>query len=112
MKRDDSVYLQHILDAINQIEIYLLQTDETDIRENNLIRDALIRQLAVIGEAIKNITPETRNKQPHIPWKAIAGMRDILVHQYFGIDTNIIWNTSVEDLPQLKKAVLALLARS
>lgn len=111
MKRDDSVYLQHILEAIIQIEVYLAQTDEIDIHDNNLIRDALIRQLAVIGEAIKNITLETRNKQPHIPWKSIAGMRDILVHQYFGIDTNIIWNTSVQDLPQLKKAVLVLLEK-
>ena len=109
MKRDDTVYLQHILDAILKVESYLLNVDEAAFLTNSLTQDGVIRQLEIIGEATKRLSNELRINHAHIPWDDIAGMRDKLIHEYFGVDIDKVWLTAIEDLPPLKKEVANIL---
>jgi uncharacterized protein with HEPN domain len=109
MKRDESVYLRHILDAISKIESYLQGITETAFSEQSLIQDGVIRQLEIIGEAVKRVPDHLRNQQPHIPWQDIAGMRDKLIHDYFGVDMEKVWLTAQDDLAGLKSAVTEML---
>ena len=81
MKRDDSVYLRHVLDAIGKIEIYLRDVDEQTFLNQSLLQDGAIRQIEIIGEAVKQLSLELREKHPHVPWQDTAGMRDKLIHQ-------------------------------
>lgn len=110
MMPDDTVYLQHILDAIQKIDMYLAGIDEPSFYAHSLIQDGVIRQLEIIGEAVKRILPATRSSAPHIPWLAIAGMRDKLIHHYFGVDLKQVWLAVLTDVPTLKTTVTALLA--
>ncbi len=112
MKRDDSVYLQHILDAIARIKEYLLGIDEETFYEQHLVKDGVIRQLEIIGEATKRLSLDVRARCPHIPWQDIAGMRDKLIHDYFGVDLDAVWLTARDDLRGLKATVARLLAES
>jgi uncharacterized protein with HEPN domain len=109
MKRDETVYLRHILDAIGRIELYLQEVDESTFSEQSLIQDGVIRQLEIIGEAVKGVSVRLRSQQPSIPWQDIAGMRDKLIHDYFGVDLEKVWLTATEDLPALKIGVAELL---
>ena len=102
MRRDDGVYFNHIIDAITTIEGYLAGIDEPTFRSQQLLQDGVIRQLAIIGEAVKHLSKTVRSQHAHIPWQDIAGMRDMLVHQYFGIDLDEVWLTARDDLPALK----------
>jgi|SRR5215213_2044328 len=86
MKRDETVYLRHILDAIAKIETYLQGVDETTFKQTNLIQDGVIRQIEIIGEATRRLSRSFRNQYPKTPWEDIAGMRDKLIHDYFGVD--------------------------
>ncbi len=110
MQRDDTVYLRHVVDAITKIETYLTGIDETTFHTQSLIQDGVIRQLEIIGEAVKRISPPTRNLAPQIPWSAIAGMRDKLIHDYFGVNLDQVWLTATTDIPKLKIAVTTILA--
>ena len=112
MKRDERVYLQHILDAIARIDEYLTGIDETRFHQTNLVQDGVIRQLEIIGEATKQVSPETRAQYPQIPWQDVAGMRDKLIHHYFGVDLDVVWLTVKEDLPFLKEIVGQILVDS
>jgi uncharacterized protein with HEPN domain len=109
MKRDDTVYLQHVQDAISKIETYLAGVAEQTFRAESLIQDGVIRQLEIIGEAVKRLSPATRSLAAQIPWSAIAGMRDKLIHDYFGVNLDQVWLTATSDLPALKSAVRELL---
>lgn len=86
MKRDESVYLRHILDAIERVETYIHDLGETKFYEDALTQDGVIRQIEVIGEATKHLSSELRNKYSNVPWRDVAGMRDKLIHDYFGVD--------------------------
>lgn len=110
MPRDDSVYLQHILDAIDRIESYLDQVDEGKFTITPLIQDGVIRQIEIIGEATKQLSSSLTNQHPHVPWSDLARMRDKLIHQYFGVDIMTVWLTATEDLPLLKKEVKTIVA--
>ncbi|WP_321428359.1 DUF86 domain-containing protein [uncultured Methanolobus sp.] len=101
--RDDSVFLNHILDAINQIEEYIADMTYDGFLDNRLVQDAVVRQLEIIGEATKNLSPTKTEEYPQIPWKEIAGMRDKLIHAYFGVDLEEVWNTTKRDIPYLKE---------
>ncbi|MDK2831557.1 MAG: hypothetical protein PWQ51_1974 [Methanolobus sp.] len=107
--KDDSVFLNHILDAINQIEEYTEYLTFEEFLEKRLVQDAVIRQLEIIGEATKNLSLNTTESYPQIPWKEIAGMRDKLIHVYFGVDLEEVWNTAKRDIPELKTVITVIL---
>jgi uncharacterized protein with HEPN domain len=91
VKKDPEVFVAHILDSIKLIELYSKNTAETKFRKKTEVQDAIIRRLEIIGEAVKNLTPAFKAKYPDIPWKQIAGMRDILIHEYFDVDLSLTW---------------------
>ncbi|MBU1035706.1 DUF86 domain-containing protein, partial [bacterium] len=85
MKKDDSVYLRHILDAISRIEEYTQDIKYDGFMDNYLIQDGVIRQIEIIGEATRNLSDDLKNAYPDIPWRKIADMRNKLIHEYFGV---------------------------
>ncbi|MFZ1321003.1 MAG: DUF86 domain-containing protein [Ignavibacteria bacterium] len=103
MVKDPYIYLNHIKKSINKIVIYTKDIDEETFYKNDIIQDAVIRQFEIIGEATKRINIEFRSKYPKIPWKDMAGMRDILIHEYLNVDIGILWETIKKDIPKLKK---------
>jgi uncharacterized protein with HEPN domain len=106
----DANYLKHILQAIQRIEEYTSVGRERFFRENHW-QDATIRQLEIVGEAVKRLSPEVRSQSPATSWKDIAGMRDFLIHDYFGVDLETVWETSQRDIPELRSIVERLLSQ-
>ena len=101
MVRDDQVYLAHIIDALQQIIAYTEGMDDTAFLGSRLVQDAVIRQFEIIGEATKNLSEQFTAHHPHLPWKDLAGFRDKLIHQYFGVDLAIVWRSVIDDVPVL-----------
>lgn len=100
----DSVYTRHILDAISTIKEYLKEISNfEDFSKNKVFQDGFIRQLEIIGEAAKRLSKNFRNSHSDIPWDDICGMRDKLIHDYFGVDLKAVWQAVKEDVPDLKK---------
>lgn len=111
MKKDPKVFIGHILESIHLIEKYIDQISKKDFLESINIQDAVIRRLEIIGEAVKNLPPEFRAEYPDIQWRQIAGMRDVLIHGYFGVDLDLTWNVVKSDLPELERKVAGILKR-
>ncbi len=109
MNKSNAVFLHHIQDAICRIEEYTENTNWKSFYENFLVQDGVIRQLEVIGEAVKNLSKEIRKENPHIPWEDIAGMRDKLIHHYFGVDIDKVWNTVQDEIPAIKEDIIKIL---
>lgn len=106
--KDDRLYLIHILERISRIESYITGKRE-NFTQSPLIQDAVLRNLEIIGEAAKRVSPLLRERYPQIPWRRIAGLRDVLIHHYDGVDLEEVWNIIVKDLPILKKQLQTIL---
>lgn len=102
MNKNDANYISHILDTINDIETSVKGLSKQEFQNNKDISDAVIRRLEIIGEAVKNISKETRVKYPKVEWKKIAGTRDMVIHSYFNVDLDIVWNIVKKDIPLLR----------
>lgn len=109
MKRDVRVYLQDILDCIAKVDEYTAEMDETVFLQNSQVQDAVIRRVEIIGEAVKHIPKRLRDKYPSIPWRQIAGSRDVVIHDYPGVSLRDIWKIVRDDLPTLKLNVQHIL---
>ncbi len=105
MRRSDDIYAQHILDAISRIELYTAGIERSAFLSTPMMQDAVIRQLEIIGEATKMLSLNFREQRPNIPWRSIAGMRDKLIHQYFGVDIDMVWQTAIDDIPIIRVAI-------
>lgn len=110
MKKDPEVFLAHILDSICIIEEYSKNMTQAKFHKNRSLQDAIIRRLEIIGEAVKNLPISFKTKHPDIPWKQIAGMRDILIHEYFDVDLVLTWKVVKHELPPIKKKLSAILS--
>lgn len=102
MKRDYRLYIDDILEAIDKIENYIEELSFDEFGKDNKTIDAVIRNFEIIGEASKHIPEPVREKYPKIPWKEMAGMRDKLIHEYFGVKLEVVWKTIKKRLPELK----------
>ncbi len=107
--KDDRVYLEHIRDALNDIATYT-NVGRAAFLADRMRQDATLRKLQVIGQAVKNLSEDIRSHHPEIPWKQIAGMRDKVIHDYFGVNLEIVWAVVDKDLPKLETAVTELLS--
>lgn len=105
---DDRVYFQHIQDAINDIAAYC-DVGHDVFMADRMRQDATLRKLEIIGQAVKNLSDDAKTQRPEIPWKQIAGLRDKVIHDYFGVDLEIVWAVVERDLPTLRVAVQHLL---
>ncbi len=105
MKKSPEIYLEHILESITLIETYTQGVTEADFILTIQIQDMVIRRLEIIGEAVKRLPTEVKALSPDTPWKKIAGMRDILIHEYFGVDLKLTWEVVKKELPLLKSAI-------
>ena len=111
-KRDDTVYLQDILDAIHQIDTYLMGISYRAFCQDRLRQDGVVRQLEIIGEASRNVTEKFQAQHSEIPWQDIIGMRHKIAHDYFEVNLRTVWDTSKYDLPPLKEGVERILAEA
>jgi uncharacterized protein with HEPN domain len=102
-------YLQDIIRAIDAIDRFVTDVDFESFATNEEKATAVTKKIEIIGEAVKKIPESSRNQYPEIPWKAIAGMRDLLVHVYWNTDLNLVWQVIQEDLPPLKQVVSQLI---
>ncbi len=109
MSRDIRVYLLDILERCERITRYVEGLDQERWSQDVRTQDAVLRNLEVIGEAVKRLPADLRRQAPEIPWQDIAGLRDILIHEYEGVDLAIVWDIAVNEVPALHQAVSGLL---
>ncbi len=109
MKKNIDVFVRHILDSIEHIEQYTRGMSYGDFLDSRQVQDAVIRRFEIIGEAIKNIPVDFKKHHRDVAWRKISGMRDVLIHEYFGVNMKIVWDTAKEGLPVLKKQMEKLL---
>jgi len=109
MKRDQKLYLSDILEAIEKIEKYTKGVSFEGLSQDEQKIDAIVRNFEIIGEATKHIFVKTKRKHPEIPWRGMAGMRDKLTHEYFGVNLEILWKTIKEELPPVKPSIKKVL---
>lgn len=109
MKKDNKVFVQHILNSINQIEEYTEGISESLFLRETKVQDAVLRRLEIIGEAAGNLSDDFKKENNKIAWNKAVAVRNILIHQYFEVDMKIIWDTINIDIPKLKQELEKLL---
>ena len=102
MKKDNLLYIEHILESIEHILSFNKELDQQGFLENKMVQDATIRNLEIIGEATKGLSEDFKMKYPEIEWKKMAGMRDKLIHDYIGVDLWAVWEVIDKILPSLR----------
>lgn len=107
--RDYRLYLLDILEAIDKIKRYTSKRDFKSFAGDDLVVDAVLRNLELVGEAVKHIPEKAKESYPDIKWKEIAGMRDKLIHDYFGVDHELVWKVITEDMLEFEKRVKVIL---
>ena len=110
--RKDKVYLRHILDAVSDIKRFMKGLTKEEFFENKEKQYAVLRALEIIGEATKNLSKEMKAEHSEIQWSDIAGMRDKLIHQYFGVNLDLVWETVKKNLPELGKQISEMLRKT
>lgn len=111
MKKAPEVFLGHILYAIQDIETHIRGIELDSFLDDVTRQDAVIRKLEIIGEAVKNLSVSFKALHADVPWREIAGLRDKLVHDYFGVDLFAVWNMAVQDIPALKLKIEKIMKR-
>src|SRR5690606_8927289 len=106
--KNDRVYLQHIIESMDYIASYVV-SGKDEFMNTRLIQDAVIRNLEIIGEATKNLSKNIRTEFNDIPWREMAGLRDVLIHDYFGVDLFTVWGVVEKELPRLRKEVAKIM---
>jgi uncharacterized protein with HEPN domain len=110
--REFSDYLKDILDAIEKVQQFVEGMDFDKFSHDPKTVFAVVRALEIIGEASKKIPETTKRQNPDLPWRALAGIRDKLIHEYFGMNLQVVWNTIKEDIPKLKPGITAMLEKT
>jgi len=109
MKKDPKIFIEHILESIEEIEKYSLHATQETFSKMTMMQDAIIRRIEIIGEATKKLPKPFKGKYPKMPWKEMAGMRDRLIHFYFGIDYKLVWETIKKKIPEVKPLIEKIL---
>ena len=109
MKKDNKIFMEHILESMKRIEEFTEGISKQDFLDTVQIQDSVIRRLEIIGEASKNISAEFRETHSDVPWSEMARTRDKLIHGYFGVDLDLTWTIVKESLPDLKKKIIVIL---
>ena len=112
MNKDYTVFLKHILESIESIEEYVKDISEEDFLKSQEKQDAVVRRLEIIGEAVRNLPDDFKEQYPDIAWNKAMGTRNILIHNYFGIDLRIVWDTVTKSLSEFKEQIKEVLKTS
>jgi len=109
MKKDDNIFLAHILESIELIESFLKGKNRNSFDKSRQLQDAVYHRLEIVGEAANNLSEKFKKENLHVDWSLAIAMRNKLIHEYFGIDKDVVWGTVKKDLPNLKKEIKKLL---
>lgn len=109
MKRNYTIFIKDIWKSIESIEEFVKELNYEDFKKDDKTVSAVIRKLEIIGEATKNIPKDIQKKHPKLNWRGMSGMRDKLIHEYFGVDTEILWEVIKEDIPSIKPLIKKIL---
>lgn len=110
MRRSPRILLEDILESIVRIEEYLAGVTQSQFAGDTEKQDAVIRRLEIIGQAVKGLPLDLRQRHPEVPWRQIAGARDILAHEYFRVDLELAWDMVQHNVPELRESIEAILA--